>query len=245
MYLRILRRGLFLFSLIVLAGVGILSRNYFPAHDAKIEVATPPPATSNSIEMKLLAYQQELQRKDLSIGRRAQLESLIAEMSNLATMKAATKPPKYLVETSIAKNPARWTQMALLTSPYPTETLELGILVSGQLFQTHETTQLIVINIWQGFVDGKLVRVLAGKLMPSPESPKPYRITNYGALFIRSNDSSMDRKFVVTDEERGELRILMFKDDKLLLISSGTKSLAAKKYLFNLRTLSFENLPDE
>ena len=205
--------------------------------------AYPPPSSQHwDIEDEIKTYEEMLQRQDLSQEERLRIESLLSEDRRIATMMARPIPSRQVIETAYAQ---RRTQLAQYT-PKPTQTPQLGIIESGELFEVHPPRRVKIVNIWQGYVNGNLTLVYAGKLKPDYRISAHPQETNQGALYIMTllPDGSIETSLHITEKETGALRIQAYKDNTLILVSEGTATLARQDYYFNLQKQNFVDSVD-
>ena len=205
--------------------------------------AYPPPSNQYwNIEDEISTYEEMLQQQDLGQEERLRIESLLSEDLRIATIIAAPIPSRPVVETAYAQ---RMTQQSQYT-PRPTQTPQLGIIESGELFEVHPPRRVDIVNIWQGYVDGRLTLVYAGKLKPDYRGAAHPQETDHGALYIMIllPDGSLEISLHITEEETGALRIQEIMNYTLMLVSEGTATLAMQDYYFNLQLLSFVSSVD-
>lgn len=181
-------------------------------------------------------YEEWLSQENLTENDKARLENLLAEAREVATRMAGPTPSKAQMQQAIAE-----ATMVALETPVPTVEPELGLMDSGLYFEVHVPRRVELTNIWQGYVEGNLLRIYAGRLLPD------YRIatsveedtSQFGAVHIMIfyQDGKANEFLQSTEQEVGALRIVEVHDNYLMLNSTGTESQASKVYFLNLKTL--------
>ena len=119
------------------------------------------------------------------------------------------------------------------------EPVEVGIIESGVFFEAHVPRQVKIENIWQGYVEGDLTRIYAGKLIPD------YRMstsvekdeTQFGALYVMIflSNGRVETNLYITEDETGALRIQQASDEYLIVYSKGTEELSSQVYHYDLQ----------
>lgn len=198
-----------------------------------------------SIENDIQTYEELLSQKDLSSEDRLRIESLLAEAQQMATMIDAPPPSKEQIEADIAEHEALVAEEKI----EPTATPELGILESGIFFEVHVPRRVKIENIWQGYVDGNLTRVYAGRAVPD------YRIatsvekddSQFGGIYVMTflPDGTFQTSLHITAEETGPLRIQEATEEFLILGSTGTKELTSQDYYYGLSVDRLADSPNE
>jgi hypothetical protein len=240
MFPKVSRNHILLGGFSVLAVIAIILLLYSLNLDdnAATAQAYPPPSSQHwDIEDEIKTYEEMLQRQDLSQEERLRIESLLSEDRRIATIIAAPVLSRQVVETAYAQ---RKTQLVQYT-PKPTPTPQLGIIESGELFEVNLPRRVKVVNIWQGYVNGHLTLVYAGKLKPDYRGSAHPQETEQGALYIMTllPDGSIETSLHITEKETGALRIQEYKNNTLILVSEGTATLATEDYYFNIQILNF------
>lgn len=223
-------------GLVYLFGLlGCTANGFEPVAQSAYVVSGYPGPVQQTVESDLRYYEEMLEREDLTTEDRLRVESLLAETQRVATMVAAPAPSKEILEITLSEHETRVAQYI----PQPTATLQLGILESGTFFEVHMPRQVEIENIWQGYVNGDLTRVYAGKLKPdyriSTSGPEE-KETEHGAVYVMrfQRGGEVETDLYITEQETGALRIQFVTDDYLELVSAGTAFTSSKTYYLGL-----------
>ena len=218
----------FVFSLLfVMLSIGCIaegSKGLEPAYSDDLQSVSQEayPISSSfreEVENDIKEYQEALAQEDLTAEERARVESLLTEAQIIATkVSAPTASPKELEEEKVRQE----TRVAS-EEVVPTEVPELGIFDSGIYFEVHVPRTVEIRNIWQGYVNGELTRIYAGRAIADTRISTSIEKddSNYGALHVMvfKKDGSVEVSSHQTADEIGALRISDAKDEYLILDS--------------------------
>jgi hypothetical protein len=225
---------------------GSLEPTYQQADTLQQNEAYPAPAPfEQSIQDDIEQYESLLNQEVLNDEDRLRVESLLAEAQEVATMVAAPPSSGGQIAADIAEHESQIAEERIEPTPTP----ELGILESGIFFEVHVPRRVQIENIWQGYVDGNLTRIYAGRLLPD------YRLSTsiekeeaqFGALYVMTflPDGKVETDLHGTEKETGALRIQDVTEEFLMLRSTGTKELSSQVYYYGLQAERLVASPDE
>jgi len=201
------------------------------------EPLDPYPAPLTEINASIQQYEEMLQGESLSEAERHTIEELLAEAQVIATKVSAPTPLPEDVEEEYEIEQTRIAEYQAPSTPTP----ELGILRDGIYYEINLPRRVLVEDIWQGYVDGNLTRVYAGKLLPDNRTGESQE-TFHGAIYVMTllSGGEIQKSLHTTDEETGALRIIdVTGEDRLLLVSEGYQSNSSSEHYFDVQALQF------
>lgn len=167
--------------------------------------------------------------------------ALDAESKMIAARMLAPRPSEEEVQKAFE---AEMTRIAILelTPPPPTITPQLGILPPTHLaYQIQLPRQVLVENIWQGYINDNLSLVYAGQLWPDVRTGNQ-TITYHGVIAVTTSfaDGTFRTKLYITDDEVGSLTIQeVTQKGEMILISEGYQERASETIYFDLSSETF------
>lgn len=208
--------------------------NTNPAIPTKTPLANAYPSNyQEAIEI----YTNQLQQNNLSQQERQEIERRLQEAQEIV----ANRNPSHEI---------RETREAIFnTLPQatrrPTQAPRIGILNSGIEFAEQPPKGIDIENMWQGYINGNLIRVYAGHRIPNPQIENSNEKTDHGAIYIIRYQPSMTQNLVVTDHKTGTLYIEEATNNRLTLTSSGYGDQEPETLYFDIETAQFISSIDE